>query len=67
MLALGHDVFVDFITSFKPLGTIRTWKTSFFCQPQATIKGNPEHDFGVGVILLSTPDFPDGHVRFYVH
>lgn len=63
---LGHDIFIDLITSRKPSGSIWTRKTSLLRQPKTTIEGNPEHDFGVGVILLSTTNLPDGHIGFCV-
>lgn len=66
VLTLSHNVFVDFITSFKPLSPVRTRETALLCQPKTTIKRNPEHYFGVGVILLSAPNFPDGHIRFCI-
>jgi hypothetical protein len=62
---LGHDVFIDFITSGQPLGPVRTRETSLLCQAETAIKSNPEHDFGVGVVLLSTSNLPNGHIGFY--
>lgn len=62
---MGHDLFVDFVADGKPLGAVGAGKAAFVGESQATVKGYPEHYFGVDEVGFLAADFPDGHVGIY--
>ncbi len=62
---LGHDLLVEFVTNSEPLVTLRAWQASLLGETEASIEGDPEHNLGVCVILLSAANFPDRHVRIW--
>ena len=54
---LGHDLLVDTIHGFLPSISVSR-ERALISQSQSPIDGNPGHQFGVDVVLLSAANFP---------
>lgn len=65
-VTLLHDALVEIVSCFHPLGAVGAGEASLFCQAEAAVKGNPEHDLRVSKVLLVVADFPDGHVGIFL-
>lgn len=48
---LHHHFLVDRVSSLQPLRSLRKRKRTLVGEPESSINGDPEHDFGVEEVL----------------
>ncbi len=57
-----HDLFVEGFFRVEPFRPVRAGQIALFGEAKATVKGYPQHDLGIGEVLLVVSHLPDRHV-----